>query len=482
MTLAPTHFTLQGILLWQVMKKEDREHLLSNNPWMILLLNLIANLPDLDDKIGLHRGPVHSLFLATSSLVITGLLYQFYKKDQSETASSKLKKIRLILYGEVMWLVHIFLDMFTPLALFWPLTDQVYTVNFMLVISIFPMIILGIALLPYEVLGLTLDVKTESFLTGLKFYLTNLTVEERRQVFQAEILEIPIFDFVIHVIVAMLWILIVGKPLSHAIWNKYLKTPWYNWKHAKWKIFLVGMKANVHWEWVILMTIITFSGMILTTDSQPQKRIPLTVQDELKVTPTEFAPLHLITYERLSQLLPTAQPDVEIMHSITIVDKTNLQSLQSWLIVLTTESFQALSSELTTLYQNTNLTLDQNWTTFQDNYKNILQQNIPSENKISELDDKNGIITGKFSPAFSDKTFSFGMILSSWNQSSENQQGFSITLQMEYTIIQHQEGIYYFGVALQALGNIAVLVLFLVIPTYKSARTLKRDVNHNGTR
>ena len=73
MTLFPTHFSLEGLLLWSFLPRSEKAIFKKNKAlfWLVLSFSL---LPDIDIFFGNHRGFSHS-FIIPLFLVIVGMFF-----------------------------------------------------------------------------------------------------------------------------------------------------------------------------------------------------------------------------------------------------------------------------------------------------------------------------------------------------------------------------------------------------------------------
>ena len=137
-----------------------------------LLLSLVAAVPDLDAVIMEHRTFTHSLVFPTL-FFIAGIV-AIYIKELKE------RKIHIILFiCGILWLSHIILDAGTgPTAFFWPFLTSLYDIDIIVDANVD-----GWWIIPYYFSGFSINVTTFNQDDGRDQFISNLTPEERVEMF-----------------------------------------------------------------------------------------------------------------------------------------------------------------------------------------------------------------------------------------------------------------------------------------------------------
>ena len=488
MVLVTTHFALEGILLWEVIKEEDKNRWLRRQPLVILFLNLVAIAPDFDRAIGLHRGPVHSLFLVVAFLFITGVAYKSLKWLRANQKSINgftfqekyLHRLRFLVYAEMLWIVHILLDLDTPLALFWPLTDQIYQVNVFLVISVFPLVLFGIVILPYQILGIFTRVEQFTYVETLMMYISNMSVNERTTHFGSTIGYIPIANIVFQLLVLMLWILIVGRPLMANAWARHLKSVFRKFKAVNHvKTVIRRYSKHIQWDVLLFFVLLTSMGLLMGVESHPTKELIKYQGTNLIISPTTFKPLLGVDYERVSQLIPPPHSDLEIQYVVTHGHLKNI-TCDCYLFLMPTSISQELYVSLATLFYQYNISNETERTMFEAAYFKGIQLFIEKNPKylvkmLATNDEKDeGVIFANLSSKF----VSLVLILGKWQRlriSKDDTTIIKLNVSMLTNIIHHHEPIFYIGLAIQLLGFSGITSTVIIYPLVMIIRDHRKD-------
>ncbi|MCK4848283.1 MAG: metal-dependent hydrolase, partial [Candidatus Heimdallarchaeota archaeon] len=216
MTLFPTHLSLEGLLLWSFLPRSEKAMFKKNKAlfWLVLAFSL---LPDIDIFFGIHRGFSHSLVIPLI-LVVIGMFfhiqyrYRINNGRKQEDSVSQVKKAfwgRVTLYAGLLWIIHILLDLEYPLAIFYPLSDRLYQVNFFYLLDLLPWLFF-----PVMIVGFELRVSGISYLKGLTTYFLNIPASERPGVFGSQIIAINVEDLLIHTLIFVIFVVKVAKPMA----------------------------------------------------------------------------------------------------------------------------------------------------------------------------------------------------------------------------------------------------------------------------
>lgn len=132
-----SHLALEGIVVWFLLKKYNKEALyLQNRKRRVFFLGIltVSILPDFDILLGMHRAYTHSLTWPSLCLVVgIGLLRWGGFRSESNKNLVQIQGISLLVIS-FLWYSHILLDVTGPYAmgLLYPFSDNQYE----LVISI----------------------------------------------------------------------------------------------------------------------------------------------------------------------------------------------------------------------------------------------------------------------------------------------------------------------------------------------------------
>ncbi|MHA2346905.1 MAG: metal-dependent hydrolase, partial [Candidatus Hodarchaeales archaeon] len=216
MTLIPSHLSLEGILLWSVLPEADKKRFKTHRYlfWVILLFSI---LPDADIFLGIHRGLSHSLFPPLILAIIGVIIYLNYNSttnsdlDLKVDAKNGLRSLygRSAVYASLLWLVHILLDLDYPLAIFYPLSDRLYQINFVYLVDLAPWLFF-----PLMIVGINLEVTSTSYLRGIQSFFVNLSPSQRTEIFGTNVIPITIEMFFFHFLLFLVFIAIVVRPMN----------------------------------------------------------------------------------------------------------------------------------------------------------------------------------------------------------------------------------------------------------------------------
>ncbi len=206
MAYTTTHFTLQGLALWLLLSRKNKEYY-KNHRWEFILINLFAALADLDIFFGYHRSYTHSLIIPSFILLSMLVIERFENKIENVETSGQ-KTIRFIKLASIMWILHIFLDLsWGPSLLFWPINTNLYDVSVFLRFEnqswlFFPLTLLGI----YP------DWEIYSFNEGQRIFFINLTQQERESLL-GNTFDIYISQLSVEILLAITWIVVILVPI-----------------------------------------------------------------------------------------------------------------------------------------------------------------------------------------------------------------------------------------------------------------------------
>ncbi|MHA1200308.1 MAG: metal-dependent hydrolase [Candidatus Heimdallarchaeaceae archaeon] len=206
MTYTFTHLALQGLIVWLLLSKENREYY-KEHRWEFLLINIFAILPDIDLLIGTHRSYTHSIIPPAFVLLSFIVISLINKRTNSFDERSK-RIIRFFKLASIMWLLHIGLDLgWDPILLFWPIDTNFYELSVYLRFENQPWLFF-----PLSFLGIIPDWRIYSFQEGVGMFIVDLTQAERSQ-YLGNYWDLPIEQFGLHLITMITWLVIIVLPV-----------------------------------------------------------------------------------------------------------------------------------------------------------------------------------------------------------------------------------------------------------------------------
>ena len=372
MTIFPTHLSLEGIFLWFMIP--DSEKILYKKRklvfWIILFFSVA---PDFDIFLGIHRGLSHSIFPPLFLTILGFYLYKQYSmfKDSSSSKTpiaTQLIKIRgyeiektliakSLFYIGNLWLMHILLDLDYPLAIFYPLSDQLYQFNFTILISMIPWVFL-----PVSLAGIGFNIDSISYLKGLRTYFVNLSPSEREAIYGTTPVTIIIEDFFIHFLIFVIFLKIVAIPMIPSIKNVSARK-FYNYYNSK--ISSVSYNGTA----LSLALILIVSGIVmspLTGDSTKEQN---SVAGSFLISNNSFAPSIAISFETTRYLL---QPNTRYFVDGHLVISSADHSLEHVLLIARTSDYNSFTTGVSSLFEIFPLNTSENLLKFKEDYTNLL--------------------------------------------------------------------------------------------------------------
>ena len=206
MAYTTTHFTLQGLALWLLLSKKNKEYYKTHR-WEFILINLFAALSDLDIFFGYHRSYTHSLIIPTF-ILLSMLVIERFEKGVENVETSGQKTIRFIKLAAIMWMLHIFLDLsWGPSLLFWPINNNLYDVSVFLRFENTPWLFF-----PLTLIGIIPDWEIYSFNEGQRIFFINLTQQEREAIL-GNTFDLYITQLSVEVLLAIAWVVVIFIPI-----------------------------------------------------------------------------------------------------------------------------------------------------------------------------------------------------------------------------------------------------------------------------
>lgn len=358
MTLLPSHLSLEGILLWSILPEKDKIRFKQNKKlfWGVLIFSI---LPDADIFLGIHRGLSHSFFPPIILAIAGVIIYLNYKSvtdidlGTNSEVRTDLKSFygRSAVYASSLWLIHILLDLDYPLAIFYPLSDRLYQINFAYLVDLAPWLIF-----PLMIVGINLEITSVSYLQGIQSFFINLSPSQRIEVFGTNVISITIESFFFHLLLFLIFIIIVAKPMNPLPKIKFPK----RYKEFQYDgvIFSLGM-------FLIITGLIM--GPLIGLDTYEQRAI----NSSFRVSPTVFSPSVALAVEPNNLLL---QPNTLMKIEGSLLIKTNENSFSHVMLISEQHDYNIFTSDLGALFKISPPNTTENLILFKEGYQDIREQ------------------------------------------------------------------------------------------------------------
>ncbi|MFX0126410.1 MAG: metal-dependent hydrolase, partial [Candidatus Hodarchaeota archaeon] len=358
MTLIPTHFSLQSILFWTFIPSSEKERFQQKKLsfWAVVAFSV---LPDLDIFIGVHRGLFHSIILPLIMTILGTVIYYHYSSSGiMETEEDIITNYdekrsfmgRCILYAGIFWLIHVFLDLEYPLAIFYPLSDRLYQFNFVILFDIMPWLIF-----PATIAGIGFEISGLSYLRGLTTYFVNLPPSIREEIYGHEPVAFYIDDFFIHAILFVIFLVYVARPMVPTF-NLSRLTEWREKIRFDGPILVFG----------IIMLVMGFViGPLVGTHTIDTDSI----SGSFQVSPISFSPTIAIKFETTNYLL---QPNTVFSIESTLITSSDSDPFDHVLLLTTQEYYKNFSSGVSQLFKQYPFNTSENIFAFETNYQSLL--------------------------------------------------------------------------------------------------------------
>ena len=359
MTLFPTHLSLEGLLLWSFLPRSEKALFKDNKRvfWLVLAFTL---LPDIDIFFGNHRGLLHSLFIPTI-LVIVGMMFHIqhrYRYNREETADITTNQSKRALYGRsalyagLLWIIHILIDLEYPLAIFYPLSDRLYQMNFYYLLDLLPWLFF-----PVMIIGLGLRVTGVSYLSGLTTYFLNIPPSERVDIYGSQIIEINVEDILLHTLIFVIFLIKVVKPMTPSFTFSYFQ-------NLRGKITYDGYVLGVG---LVLLLIGSIMGPLIGIQTVDSKSIDST----FRISPTVFSPTVALSNDPTNYLL---QPNNLAKVNGTLTLDTMVTDFDHGLILSKQGDYSKFISDLSALYSLTPPNTSENMVSFKEKYNQLVNE------------------------------------------------------------------------------------------------------------
>jgi hypothetical protein len=441
MTILPTHLSLGGIILWSILNKNEKEGF-SKNKFLFWVVLAFSIFPDIDIFIGLHRGFWHSL-IPPSIMAIVGVHIHTYYQQKIKSTNDELKQKlaekafwgRCAFYAGLLWITHIMLDWEYPLALFYPLSDRLYQIDFVYLLNLTPWLFF-----PVMIVGAQLKITSVSYLQGIASYFINLSPSERIEAFGTDVITIRIEDFLIHVILFAFFLIYVGKPMIPSYSNEKL----------------LSIYRNLHYERYVLSAglLLVIIGLIMGPMIGDQVIDKDSVNSTLRISSGNFAPSLAISIDPPSYLLQP-QTTMKISGSLTI--QSNESSFAHVLLVTKQNSYSNFVSGISALFKVAPPNTSDNLMIFKSGYNNLLSM-LYSDALAMNLTNLNETY---IDTELEINSVALVAVIENWNDTSilegiEQQMGVKLTIIVRFSRIT----VYLIGLGTIIVG---ILVIFISV-------------------
>jgi len=356
MTLFPTHLSLEGLLLWSFLPPSEKAIFKKKKAlfWLVLAFSL---LPDIDIFFGNHRGFSHSLIIPLIMVIIGMVFHIQYRYNNSarkqENPLNRTKKAfygRVTLYAGLLWIIHILLDLEYPLALFYPLSDRLYQVNFFYLLDLLPWLFF-----PVMIVGFEFRVSGISYLKGLTTYFLNIPASERPGIYGSQVIAINIEDLLLHTLIFVIFVVKVAKPMAP-------KVSYGNYQKFRRKLTFDGYVLGAGLTLLLVGFIMGPLIGIQTTDIQ-------SIDSTFKISSSVFSPTIALSSEPTNYLL---QPNTIATITGTLTLQTMETDFKHVLLLSKPNDYSKFITYLSVLYSSTPPNTTGNLIIFRENYTLLL--------------------------------------------------------------------------------------------------------------
>lgn len=371
MTLFPTHLSLESILFWSFISSNERDKFRQNKRlfWIVIMFSV---LPDFDIFFALHRLISHSIFIPIIVTIIGTLIHYYYhylkvNSSNDEPLTDDIKKNnekksfwgRCLSYGGILWFLHLLLDLDEPLAIFYPLSNRLFSLNFAILIDMMPWLFF-----PVTIVGFILELTGISFLQGVSLYFYNLSPSQRIETFGREPVAFSIDNLLIHFFLFVIFFVFVAWPML----------PNLNFKRfSEWR-----QKNNFDSPLMGLGIMLILLGFLLVPMTGMYTVDSNSVSGHFRVSSRSFFPTLAISFESTDYLL---QPSTLYNTEGTLSISSEVSSFDHMLLLTTQSGYNSFSGSVSTLFNQYPLNTSGNILQFQLGYQTLY--NELSSNSLS---------------------------------------------------------------------------------------------------
>jgi hypothetical protein len=362
MTIIPTHLSLTGILFWTFIPKTERENF-KKKKWLFWVILGFSVFPDLDVFVSLHRGISHSLITPMVLIILGTTIYYFYfyiksrvtndekKGENTEIIAKRAFFGRCLSYSGILWIIHLFLDLDYPLAIFFPLSDRLYQINFTYVLSLLPWLFF-----PAMIVGLGFKITGVSYLKGISTYFINLPPEVRKQIFGGTTATFFIDDFFIHSILFAVFLVYVTRPMLPKLELTYIS-----------KLKNINFDGPIFGLGIVFIIFGILIGPMIGLDTQDTT----VLNGSFQVSQTVFSPALTITFEPTFYLL---QPNTILHVKGNLSTSSDISLFKRTLLITTENDYENFSNNIGQLFKKHPFNTSINIGHFESNYSVLVEE------------------------------------------------------------------------------------------------------------
>lgn len=439
MTILTTHLSLAGIAFWSFLSPTEKNNFKEKKYlfWIVLVFSII---PDVDIFLGIHRGLSHSLIPPTL-LVILGIsihILNQYKIDLGNNSPGNpihyknAFRGRLFLYAGLLWIFHLLLDFEYPLAIFYPLSDRLYQLDFVYLLSLVPWLFF-----PVMIVGAEFHLTSISYLRGIASYFVNLPPSERIEVFGTDVIAIRIDDIFIHLFLLLIF-LQVTRPMLPKISTQWVRT----------------LRSRMDYDGYVMTTgvALLLIGLVMGPMIGTQVIDSSSNNSSFNISPTSFAPSVALSIEPTNYFF---QPQTIIKVRGSLIVKPQSSDFDHILLISSQEHYNSFNQDLSSLFKNNPPNSSENLALFKSNYSILLDQlySTALAMNFTNIDE-----TTIYTQILSSPIIVVG-IMENWNDSlllSGYEQ--STSAQLTITVTTSRLSLFIIGLGAIAVGCVAIII------------------------
>jgi hypothetical protein len=439
MTILTTHLSLAGIVFWSFLTSVDKNKFKKKKYlfWVVLVFSI---LPDIDIFFGVHRGLFHSL-IPPSLLVISGISIHTLNQYMTEPRNSRQNlanqqlnafRGRLFLYAGLLWIFHLILDFEYPLAIFYPLSDRLYQLDFVYILSLVPWLFF-----PVMIVGAEFQLTSISYLQGIASYFVNLTPSQRIDVFGTDVIAIRVEDIFIHIILFAIFLQMTRPMFPKVSFKKMLL-----------------FKSRIKYDGYILTTgiLILLIGLVMGPMIGTHVTDSSTNNSSFRISSNTFSPSIALSIDPPTFFL---QPKtiMKVTGSLFVEPKSG--DFDHVLLVSSQEHYNIFTRDLSLLFKESPPNSSENLVILRENYSILLNQ-LYSNALAMNLTNLNE--TTIYTEILSSPIIVVG-VMENWNDSlvqSGNEQSMSVKL--EITVTTSRLSLFILGLGSILFGSGVILI------------------------
>ncbi|MHA2170282.1 MAG: hypothetical protein ACXAB7_10350, partial [Candidatus Kariarchaeaceae archaeon] len=258
---------------------------------------------------------------------------------------------RSAVYASLLWLVHILLDLDYPLAIFYPLSDRLYQINFVYLVDLAPWLFF-----PLMIVGINLEVTSTSYLRGIQSFFVNLSPSQRTEIFGTNVIPITIEMFFFHFLLFLVFIAIVVRPMNPLSKINLLD----RYKQFKYDGIVFGLG-------IIFIISGLMMGPLIGLETHEQR----TIDSSFRISPEVFSPSVALAIEPNNLLL---QPNTVMNIEGSLIIRTNEDSFKHIMLISEQHKYNVFNSDLGALFKVSPPNTTENMIIFKESYKNFREQ------------------------------------------------------------------------------------------------------------